>query len=174
MPDIWQPGDAPHPIAPGTAWLPVRRWEDDEYLAGRLPLLEDPEGVVLHCGATDGDLARYTTHEPAERDVSYHLVIDRRRRQVIQTVPLTHRAWHAGRWNGWYGIALLGPYELDPRPDWERDALRAVLIMLAEARPSVRYVCRHSEQPGAGRRDPGPGVKADWLEGTGLRWGLPG
>ena len=162
------------PLHPAVGWLPgLRRMDDGEYRAGCLPLLSKPPGgVVLHCGSTAGDLARYCEDEPDGRAVSYHFVIDRGRKQIIQMVPLTHRAWHAGSWNDWIGIAFRGPSSLDPRPAWERAALRYLLSLVVMARPSVQLVARHSEQKRS-KTDPGPGVKDAWIEGLGLKWGVP-
>lgn len=147
--------------------------DDDEFRARRLPrLAQPPGGVVLHCGSTGGDIARYCENEPDGRAVSYHFVIDRVRQQVIQMVPLTHRAWHAGSWNDWLSIAFRGPSSLDPRPAWERAALRYLLSLVVMARPSVELVARHSQQKRS-KTDPGPGVRQDWITGLGLEWGLP-
>jgi len=170
------PGDAPLPLRQRPRWLPgVRHLPDDEYLAGRLrELRQPPGGVVLHCGATDGDITRYVANEPDDRDVSYHLVIDRERAEVVQLVPLTHRAWHAGNWgNDWLGIAFRGPATLDPRPDWERDTLRWLLALLVASMPSVVAVARHSDDPTARKPDPGPGVLPEWISGLDLVWGVP-
>ena len=130
-----------------------------------------PEGVVLHCGHTDGDIGRYCENPGDGRRVSYHIYHDRVRQRRYQLVSLQERAYHAAAWgNDLIGMALRGPATLDPRDEWEHWAVQTTLLELREAMPSVRYCRRHSDDPGARRSDPGPGVRDEWVRETGLIW----
>ena len=67
-------------------------------------------------------------------------------------------------------LRLAAGNTLDPRPAEERDDFRRLLEQLQDAwAGSLRHWCRHSDID-AGKRDPGPGFSADWLEGSGLEW----
>lgn len=159
-------------------WLEgYSRAPDDEYLAGRLPrLAEPPTGIVLHSGKKGAYPGDYAEHEGDGRAVSYHFApLSRFPCELVQMVPLTHRAWHAGSWgNDWLGVCLPGPWDADPRNAWERAALRALVRRLVQELPTIRYWCRHSDDPRAGREDPGPGVTDDWMDNLGVSWRKPG
>ncbi len=111
-------------------------------------------------------------------EVSSHLLI-RRDGSVLQFVPFTERAWHAGescfrgrrRCNDFsIGIELEGedetPYEED-----QYDVLQGVILALCEVYPglSPREVAGHSDIAPGRKTDPGPAF--DWLklyDGLGL------
>jgi hypothetical protein len=151
-------------------WLPgVARIPDDQYAAGQLRrLVRPPLGIVLHSGDTAPNVAEYiTTHR-----YSYHFAWSHRMQQLVQTVPLTHRAQHAGSANGWLGVAFSGPDEQNPRRPEELAEWRRVGGILVSAMPCLRYWCRHSDLS-ARKRDPGPGVTEAWMDGMGLAWWVP-
>ena len=121
---------------------------------------------MIHSGARAEGVAEYAELEPDGRRISYHLAWSKNYRQFVQMVPLTHRAWHAGReGNHWIGIALMGPWHLDPRTPEERHEFRRVLGILLDAMPCLIYWCRHSDI-NQHKRDPGPGFEVkEWLRG---------
>jgi len=125
-----------------------------------------PMGVVIHSGDTAPNVAEYiTTHR-----YSYHVASSAEHNQLVQTVPLTHRAQHAGReGNDWWGLALSGPDEQDPRSEHERLEVQRVMAIWLIAHPGLLWWCRHSDIK-ATKRDPGPGFLPSWVEVFGLRW----
>ena len=132
-----------------------------------------PEGIVIHSGDRQDRVAESALEDG--RDVSYHLAHSRKHGKLVQLVALNRRAWHAGRLgNDWLGIALAGPYTLNPRPVDEREDFRALLGELVAAWRAaglapLRWWCRHSDlEPG--KKDPGLGFTSDWLDGFGLSW----
>lgn len=103
-------------------------------------------------------------------EVSSHLLI-RRDGQVLQFVPFTERAWHAGASN-FRGRACCNDYSIgielegeDETPYDERqyDALTAVLAALLAAYPSIsaREITGHCDIAPGRKNDPGPAF--DWL-----------
>lgn len=135
-----------------------------------------PTDIVLHCGDTAGDIGRYCenpdkfaevdpkTGKVRVRKVSYQIYLDRVRQKRFLLVSLRRRASHASKWgNDAIGIVLRGPARLKPRLDWEREALRATVIDLKAAIPTVEWWRRHSDDKRARKQDPGPGVLDAWL-----------
>lgn len=101
--------------------------------------------------------------------VSAHLLI-RRDGELVQFVPFTERAWHAGesrfrqqhRCNDYsIGIELEGEDEI-PYEDAQYDALAAVLAALIQAYPAItpRNIAAHSDIAPGRKTDPGPAF--DW------------
>lgn len=130
-----------------------------------------PTGIVVHSGAQKERVAESSIEDG--RDVSYHLAWSEKHGRIVQLVALNFRAWHAGSaGNDWIGIALPGPYDLNPRPAPQvvefRLAVRDVLDALAPF-GKVRYWCRHSDID-PDKHDPGPGFDGTWFEGLGLEW----
>jgi len=103
-------------------------------------------------------------------EVSAHLLV-RRDGHVVQYVPFTERAWHAGescfrgaqRCNDYsIGIELEGEDDT-PYDDRQYPVLAAVIHALCEAYPgiSAREVAGHSDIAPGRKTDPGPAF--DWL-----------
>lgn len=103
-------------------------------------------------------------------EVSSHLLI-RRDGQVLQFVPFTERAWHAGesafrgrqRCNDHsIGIELEGEDET-PYDDRQYETLTAVLVALLDAYPAIsaREIAGHCDVAPGRKSDPGPAF--DWL-----------
>ncbi len=103
-------------------------------------------------------------------EVSSHLLI-RRDGSVLQFVPFTERAWHAGessfrgqqRCNDFsIGIELEGEDET-PYEDCQYDVLQDVIRALCKAYPalSARNVAGHCDIAPGRKTDPGPAF--DWL-----------
>jgi AmpD protein len=103
-------------------------------------------------------------------EVSSHLLI-RRDGELVQFVPFTKRAWHAG--DSWFkgrgrcndfsiGIELEGEDET-PYTDVQYDVLAGVVGALIEAYPglSAREIAAHSDVAPGRKTDPGPAF--DWL-----------
>ncbi len=102
--------------------------------------------------------------------VSAHVLI-RRDGGVVQFVPFTERAWHAGescfrgalRCNDFsIGIELEGEDEL-PYDDRQYPVLQALIRALCDAYPSIspREIAAHSDVAPGRKTDPGPAF--DWL-----------
>jgi len=103
-------------------------------------------------------------------EVSAHLLI-RRDGEVVQFVPFTERAWHAGdscfrrqsRCNDYsIGIELEGD-DAVPYDDAQYETLIPVLAALLRAYPgiSAREIAAHSDIAPGRKTDPGPAF--DWL-----------
>ncbi len=103
-------------------------------------------------------------------EVSAHLLI-RRDGEVIQFVPFTERAWHAGqsRFHGRtrcndvsIGMELEGEDET-PYSDEQYAALLAVIEAVKRAYPKIgnRSIAGHSDIAPGRKSDPGPAF--DWL-----------
>ena len=167
-------GDAWLPAGIDSPWLPgFTIWQDDEYLEGALRELDsEPEGLIIHSGHRNEGVADYTTNEGDDRRVSCHAAWSKRHQDFVLTVPLTHRASHAGAWNCWYGLALPGPYDQDPRDAGQHEAFRRLIWTWCAVKPGLRFWTRHSIVSDT-RHDPGPGFKDSWMEGTGLELWTP-
>lgn len=149
-------------------WLPgLIIVPDDQYLAGQLPLLAVPAaGIVIHSGDTAANVAEFIS----KNRYSYHAAWHSKLNQIVQMVPLTHRAQHAGSaGNHWLSIALSGPDEQDPRSEYEKSEFQRVLKIFVTACTSLEFWCRHSDIKST-KRDPGPGFTGDWMAVTGLLW----
>ncbi len=103
-------------------------------------------------------------------EVSSHLLI-RRDGSVIQFVPFTERAWHAGesRFRGAHrcndfsiGIELEGEDET-PYDDRQYPVLQSVIRALCAAYPAIspREIAAHSDIAPGRKTDPGPAF--DWF-----------
>ena len=103
-------------------------------------------------------------------EVSAHLLI-RRDGHVVQFVPFTHRAWHAGesrfrgrsRCNDFsIGIELEGE-DATPYDDRQYAALAGVVKALCAAYPAIsaREIAGHCDIAPGRKSDPGPAF--DWL-----------
>jgi AmpD protein len=103
-------------------------------------------------------------------EVSAHLLV-RRDGRVVQFVPFTDRAWHAGescfrrqvRCNDYsIGIELEGEDEV-PYADAQYEVLASLLGALLSAYPAItaREIAAHSDIAPGRKSDPGPAF--DWL-----------
>jgi N-acetyl-anhydromuramoyl-L-alanine amidase len=116
-------------------------------------------------------------------EVSAHLLI-RRDGELVQFVPFTRRAWHAGesvfrgrsRCNDFsIGIELEGE-DNTPYTDAQYEVLIPLLAELIETYEglSAREIAAHSDLSAGRKTDPGPAF--DWLrlyDGLGARWDDP-
>jgi len=128
-----------------------------------------PEIEALFTNCLDWDAHPYFA-EIRGLEVSAHLLI-RRDGELIQFVPFTERAWHAGEasFRGQsgcndfsIGIELEGEDET-PYDDRQYSVLSEVLQALLTAYPCIssREVAAHSDVAGGRNTDPGPAF--DWL-----------
>ncbi|HSG58078.1 MAG TPA: 1,6-anhydro-N-acetylmuramyl-L-alanine amidase AmpD [Woeseiaceae bacterium] len=128
-----------------------------------------PEIEALFTNRLDWDAHPYFG-EIRGLEVSSHVLI-RRHGELIQFVPFTERAWHAGdscfrgrsRCNDFsIGIELEGEDET-PYTDAQYAALVGVLGALLTAYPglSAREIAAHSDVAPGRKTDPGPAF--DWL-----------
>ncbi len=128
-----------------------------------------PEIEALFTNCLDWDAHPYFA-EIRGLEVSAHLLI-RRDGELVQFVPFTESAWHAGessfrgrpRCNDFsIGIELEGEDET-PYDDRQYGILSEVLraVLTAYPRISSREVAAHSDIAGARKTDPGPAF--DWL-----------
>ena len=128
-----------------------------------------PEVEQLFTNALDWDSHDYFA-EIRGLEVSTHLFI-RRDGELVQFVPFTERAWHAGescfqgrvRCNdNSIGIELEGEDEL-AYDDRQYDTLTALLAAMLRAYPelSARRIAAHSDIAPGRKTDPGPAF--DWL-----------
>ncbi len=128
-----------------------------------------PEIEALFTNCLDWDTHPYFA-EIRGLEVSAHLLI-RRDGELIQFVPFTERAWHAGEssFRGQsgcndfsIGIELEGEDET-PYDDRQYSVLSEVLQALLTAYPCIssREVAAHSDVAGGRKTDPGPAF--DWL-----------
>ncbi len=128
-----------------------------------------PEIEALFTNTLDFDADPYF-QQIRGMQVSAHLLV-RRDGEVLQFVPFTERAWHAGesrfrgesRCNDYsIGIELEGEDET-PYTEVQYRVLAAVLTALFEAYPSIspREVAGHCDIAPGRKIDPGPAF--DWL-----------
>lgn len=128
-----------------------------------------PEIEQLFTNQLDWDAHPYF-QEIRGMEVSAHLLI-RRDGEVVQFVPFTQRAWHAGEsafrgrasCNDFsIGIELEGEDET-PYSDVQYDALAAVMGVISDAYPQItgREVAAHADIAPGRKTDPGPAF--DWL-----------
>lgn len=148
----------------------------------------EPDLIVLHgISLPPGDfggpwIARlFTGNLPADAHpefreraalrVSAHLLV-RRDGEVVQFVPLTARAWHAGK-SVWQGREACNDYSIGiecegaddvPYADAQYAALRALLPVLLEAYPAITRdrIVGHSDVAPGRKTDPGPSF--DWRQ----------
>jgi AmpD protein len=137
-----------------------------------------PEIEALFTNTLDWDAHPYFA-EIRGLEVSTHLLI-RRDGSVLQFVPFSERAWHAGesifrgeqRCNDFsIGIELEGEDET-PYDDRQYQVLQGVIDALCEAFPAIspREVAAHSDIAPGRKTDPGPAF--DWFRlYDGLRTG---
>ena len=128
-----------------------------------------PEIEQLFTNELDWDAHPYF-QEIRGMEVSAHLLV-RRDGEVVQFVPFTQRAWHAGesafrgrtRCNDYsIGIELEGEDET-PYSDAQYDVLAAIVRAIAEAYPQItgREIAAHADIAPGRKTDPGPAF--DWL-----------
>lgn len=174
--------------------IPIRLagidWMAAKFHSGQ-PFSQLPDTVLIHSGSSGPALAEYIANPRAEpnsrgaslhtdgkwyRKVSTHFSWSETKRALVQQVSLRIIAWHGGgsrflRKGGMnyraYGIELPGPWRSNPRSEQEKQQLRALLIKLKEAIPSLRFITGHEFVLPKLKRDPGPGVNAGWFEGLG-------
>ena len=154
----------------------------DERPAGAQPELLVVHGISLPPGEFGGpEIERLFTNdldwdahpyfqEIRGMEVSAHLLI-RRDGEVVQFVPFTQRAWHAGesafrgrtRCNDYsIGIELEGEDET-PYSDAQYGVLAAIVRAVADAYPQItgREIAAHADIAPGRKSDPGPAF--DWL-----------
>ena len=123
----------------------------------------------LFCNRLDWEAHPYFG-EIRDLEVSAHVLI-RRDGKVVQFVPFTERAWHAGDsrfrcrscCNDFsIGIELEGE-DTTAYADAQYDALGAVIVAIVSAYPDItaRDVAAHSDIAPGRKTDPGPAF--DWL-----------
>ena len=128
-----------------------------------------PEIEALFTNTLDFDAHPYF-REIRGLEVSAHLLI-RRDGSLVQFVPFTERAWHAGdsRFRGRHrcndfsiGIEIEGEDET-PYEDRQYEVLHAVLRALFAAYPAIsaREIAGHCDIAPGRKLDPGPAF--DWL-----------
>ena len=128
-----------------------------------------PEIEQLFTNTLDWDAHPYF-EEIRGLEVSAHLLV-RRDGGLVQFVPFTDRAWHAGescfrrrsRCNDYsIGIELEGEDEV-PYDDAQYETLAAVLAALLRAYPAIsaREIAAHADISPGRKTDPGPAF--DWL-----------
>ena len=128
-----------------------------------------PEIEALFTNTLEWDAHPYF-EEIRGMEVSAHVLI-RRDGSVVQFVPFTERAWHAGescfrgnhRCNDFsIGIELEGEDET-PYDDRQYPVLQAVIRALCKAYPQItpREIAGHSDIAPGRKTDPGPAF--DWL-----------
>ena len=128
-----------------------------------------PEIAQLFTNTLDWDAHPYFG-EIRGLEVSTHLLV-RRDGSVVQFVPFTERAWHAGdscfrrrsRCNDYsVGIELEGEDDV-AYEDAQYEALSPVLAALLRAYPAIsaREIAAHSDIAPGRKTDPGPAF--DWL-----------
>ena len=160
----------------------------DERPAGVVPDLIVLHGISLPPGEFGGPWVSrlFTGNLPADAHpefreraslrVSAHLLV-RRDGHVVQFVPFTLRAWHAGRstWQGReecndysVGIECEGTDEV-PYEDAQYATLRELLPMLLAAYPAITpdRIVGHSDVAPGRKTDPGPSF--DWRRLDGIR-----
>ena len=172
-------------LDPQTGWLDgarqVRSPNCDERPAGTVIDLLVLHGISLPPGEYGGpyiesfftnrlDVSRHPYfREIAALRVSAHLLL-RRDGEVVQFVPCTRRAWHAGvsvfrgreRCNDFsIGIELEGT-DTDPYADPQYARLAAVIRQLRLAYPAIAedHIVGHSDIAPGRKTDPGPSF--DW------------
>lgn len=153
----------------------------DERPSGVRPDLIVMHGISLPPGEFGGPwIARLFTgnlpadahpefRERASLRVSAHLLV-RRDGELVQFVPLTARAWHAGK-SSWQGRDACNDYSIGiecegadevPYTEAQYVTLRVLLPLLLEAYPAItrdRIVGHSNVAPGR-KTDPGPSF--DW------------
>jgi N-acetyl-anhydromuramyl-L-alanine amidase AmpD len=130
------------------------------------PLHSAPDMIVIHRGWRSGDIARYFAAPGDGRQVSAHFVVEDGG-EIVQCVPLTHRAWHASAANRRsIGIEHRGPTG-GVWPDAMLAASVALVEQLLQIYPGIRSAVAHSRLSTT-RRDPGPGYCWGRLVGLGL------
>lgn len=181
-----QPESTAYAISPGTGLLrPARQCpspNQDDRPAGADPELVVLHGISLPPGEFGGAHIEHFFTNCLERHVhpyfegicdlhvSAHLLI-RRDGEVLQFVPFSRRAWHAGessfrgrpRCNDYsIGIELEGADDT-PYSDAQYAVLAPVLLALFAAWPALnaRLVAAHSDVAPGRKSDPGPAF--DWL-----------
>jgi AmpD protein len=128
-----------------------------------------PEIEQLFCNRLDWEAHPYFD-EIRGLEVSAHLLV-RRDGSVVQFVPFSERAWHAGeslfrrqsRCNDYsIGIELEGMDDV-PYEDVQYEVLTKVLAALLQAYPAIsaREIAAHSDVAPGRKTDPGPAF--DWL-----------
>ncbi len=161
-PRIWPP-DWPD-------WLPGYEQMPGRYVLAGGEYVDPPDTLVIHSGAVGANVAEYLARPDLDRQVSCHFSWAGKQDQLVQQVLLTHRAWHCSGLNGRsIGVELSGPWHQNPRADLERDLFRRLVADLQlYTVGALRFWVRHSEWSDR-KKDPGPGVGDDWLDGFSLQ-----
>jgi N-acetyl-anhydromuramyl-L-alanine amidase AmpD len=153
------------------------------------PLAAPPHMIVIHSGASSPAVAEYLHYMLDGRKASAHFAWSSQVGGLVQMVPLTHEAMHAGcgdrvtckfhglgtcdgRYEGQrvnaisWGIELPGPWKQKRDAD-QHDKLVALIGELVQL-ASIDAIVAHSAIC-KDRKDPGPGLDWTRLEGFGTR-----
>jgi AmpD protein len=169
-------------LAPDGWLAPCRRLESpnqDERPAGEAVTLLVVHSISLPPGEYGGDaIERLFTNRLdaaahpyfdtiAELEVSAHFLV-RRDGELVQFVPTTRRAWHAGA-SSWRGRSRCNDFsigvELEGTDDgpFEEAQYRALEELIARLRGALplRDIAAHSDVAPGRKTDPGPGFAWD-------------
>jgi len=154
-----------------SAFLEGYDYRPAAHAAETLVLHEPPPGIVVHSGESGAAVAEWAWRDQAR--FFAHFAWSATLARYVQTCSMTRRAPHAGPYNGWLGVEMPGPFSQNPRSPECREATVDLVYAIVQAVPSVRMITGHQFIDHA-KRDPGPGVSAEWWDGLGLevtwRW----
>lgn len=148
-----------------------------EYMTNPLGVQGQPGAVKVGNRWLRQVAAHFCWYSGRESKVRRGLVLPPYKDGFVQQVSLRRQAWHAGgsrcRGRGAVnsrsiGVELPGPAS-GPRNPRQRSRFRRLVSDLQAALPSLRHWTRHSDVD-RGKRDPGPGFTAEWMDGLGMEW----
>jgi N-acetyl-anhydromuramyl-L-alanine amidase AmpD len=162
-------------------WIPCY-WPriEAKFYGGRF--VRDPDTIVIHSGSKSDNVAEYFVNpwDPIQKKYikrSAHLSWSRGVGNIVQSVPLSHIAYHAGgsifQGRGLVnyrsiGIELPGPWD-QTRSAAQLERLKRTIAVLLTCINTLKYVIRHSDIDPK-KTDPGPGFYWECLDGLGLEF----